>query len=155
VSSEFKIESISLAQVTARRDDDRTNPIRPVVLVVDDEHIIADTLGSILELSGYAPMVAYDAVGALDLARVIPPDLLISDVMMPGMSGVELAMTIARVVQDCKILLFSGQAATLDLLSAARSAGFDFPALTKPVHPTVMLAQVSELFPRYTAHHPS
>ena len=143
--AEFKVEVIPLSQVRAEAEDYLTGPLKPLVLIVDDERVIADTLGSILELSGYATMTAYDAASALEIVRLIPPDLLISDVMMPGMSGVELAMTLSRVAPGCKVLLFSGQAATLDLLSDARSAGFDFPALTKPVHPSAMLAQVAEM----------
>ena len=71
MATEFKIESIPLAEVTARLDDERTSPMRPVVLVVDDEQIIADTLGSILELSGYSPLVAYNAASALEIARAM------------------------------------------------------------------------------------
>lgn len=144
----LEIESVPLSQVKAERHDSAT-PFKPVVLVVDDEHIIADTLSAILELSGYVAMAAYGGKSALEIANVIPPDLLITDVMMPGMSGVELAMSLSKLVPDCKVLLFSGQATTVDLVSAARAAGFDFPALSKPIHPNAMLAHVSELVPRY------
>jgi DNA-binding NtrC family response regulator len=150
---ELEFELIALTEITAKIHDRPAGPFRPVVLVVDDERIIADTLGAILDLSGYAPLVAYNAKSALEFAQVIPPDLLISDVVMPGMGGVELAMALSQIVPSCKVLLFSGQAATLDLLSAARSAGFNFPALTKPVHPTAMLAHVSALIPRYATQY--
>jgi len=146
-------ESVPLSGIKAKTLERSKGPLRPVVLVVDDERLIADTLAAILEISGYAAMVAYDGQSALEIAKVIPPDLLISDVVMPGMSGVELAMALSRRVPACKVLLFSGQAATLDLLSAARAAGHDFPALTKPVHPRVMLDHVSELVPRYTSQY--
>jgi len=146
-------ESVPLAEINFKVLQARKGPLCPVVLVVDDERIIADTLAAILEISGYASMTAYDGLSAMELAQVIPPDLLISDVVMPGMSGVELAMALSQSVPDCKVLLFSGQAATLDLLSAAREAGHDFPALTKPVHPRAMLGYVSELVPRYTSRY--
>src|SRR5277367_6094145 len=77
----------------------------PRVLVVDDEKIIADTLSIILSKSGFATMTAYDATTALELAKATPPDLLISDVVMPGMTGVELAITMTHVVPACKVLL--------------------------------------------------
>jgi DNA-binding response OmpR family regulator len=146
-------ESVPLTEIKEITRERFKGPLRPVVLVVDDERLIADTLAAILEISGYAAMVAYDGQSALEIAKVIPPDLLISDVVMPGMSGVELAMALSQSIPDCKVLLFSGQAATLDLLSAARAAGHDFPALTKPVHPRVMLDHVSELVPRYTSQY--
>ena len=117
---------------------------KPLVLVVDDERVIADTLSAILSRSGFATMAAYDGASALALAKNRTPDLLISDVMMPGMTGIELAITIKQTIPACKILLFSGQAATVDLLEKARHDGHDFTTLTKPVHPTDMLRRISE-----------
>ena len=117
-----------------------------MVLVVDDESAIADTLTEILSRSGYAAMSAYDANDALELALLSPPELLVTDVVLPGMSGIELAITIKRIFPDCKILLFSGQASTLDLLASAKSAGHQFTLLTKPVHPEDLLARVAASF---------
>jgi DNA-binding NtrC family response regulator len=115
-----------------------------VVLVVDDERIIADTLSIILSKSGFSTMTAYDGISALELAKSVPPQLLISDVVMPGMTGVELAIEMTQMFPACKVLLFSGQAATVDLLEEARKGGHDFTTLTKPVHPTDMLRHISE-----------
>jgi CheY-like chemotaxis protein len=113
-------------------------------LVVDDESAIADTLSEILNLSGYAAMPAYDGEEALETALLMPPELLITDVMLPGMSGIELAITIRRIFPDCRVLLFSGQAATSDLLTSAKRAGHQFTLLSKPVYPTDLLKRVSE-----------
>lgn len=118
---------------------------RPTVLVVDDEHVIADTLTAILEYQGFSATAAYNAQSALDMARSNPPALLITDVVMPGMTGVELAIALKKTVPHCKILLFSGQAATADLLSEARGEGHNFTVLSKPVHPTELLAKVSAM----------
>lgn len=117
---------------------------RPVILVVDDERVIADTLAIILSKSGFATFTAYNGSSALELANIVQPQLLISDVVMPGMTGVELAIALGELNPDCKVLLFSGQAATADLLSEAREMGHDFTTLTKPVHPTDMLRRISE-----------
>jgi CheY-like chemotaxis protein len=114
------------------------------ILIVDDERTIADTLATILSRSGYSVRTAYDGIRALELAQAYRPSLVISDVMMPGMSGVELALTLERTMPGCKILLFSGQAATVDLLEQARRMGHEFAILTKPVHPSDMLRRVSE-----------
>jgi DNA-binding NtrC family response regulator len=119
---------------------------RPLILIVDDERVIADTLSAILFQSGFQTMTAYNAEAALELARSTPPDLLISDVVMPGMSGINLAITITEVLPRCKVLLFSGQAATVDLLETARRSGHDFTTLTKPIHPTDMLRRIHECF---------
>jgi CheY-like chemotaxis protein len=119
---------------------------RPVILIVDDERVIADTLSAILFQSGFQTMTAYNAERALELAQTTPPDLLISDVVMPGMTGIDLAITMTQDFPQCKVLLFSGQAATVDLLETAREAGHNFTTLTKPVHPTDMLRRISECF---------
>lgn len=132
-----------------------TSDYRPVVLVVDDESAIADTLTEILSRSGYAATAAYDANDALETALLTPPELLITDVILPGMSGIELAITVRRIFPDCKILLFSGQAQTNDLMANARSQGHQFTLLNKPIHPRDLLSQVqTTLKPRERAGAP-
>jgi CheY-like chemotaxis protein len=137
------LNSTVIPQSEVPREEPDRKQTRPVVLVVDDERIIADTLSIILGRSGYSTYTAYDGETALDLAETFPPQLLISDVVMPGMTGVELAISVVEQVPGCKILLFSGQAATADLLSKARACGHEFTTLSKPIHPTEMLAHVS------------
>jgi DNA-binding response OmpR family regulator len=117
---------------------------RPVVLVVDDEPLVADTLGLILTQAGYTAMTAYDGVTALELASSLMPELLIGDVAMPGMNGVELALAMVTLRPACKVILFSGHATSADLVRA-QDAGYDFPLLAKPLHPTEMLKRVSAM----------
>lgn len=124
-----------------------TSAYRPTVLVVDDESVIAETVAAILSRSGYAAMTAYDAQEALEIALLTPPELLITDVSLPGMSGIELAITIRRIFPDCKVLLFSGHAATAGLLAGAQRAGHTFTLLSKPVHPKELLTWVSQSLP--------
>jgi len=114
------------------------------VLVVDDERVIADTLATILSRSGYRTKAAYDGSSGLRMARAYRPRLLITDVIMPGMTGIELALTVEMVVPSCKVLLFSGQAATVDLLAKARERGRDYTILSKPIHPADMIKRVAE-----------
>jgi CheY-like chemotaxis protein len=126
------------------KDDVAPLKTRPVILIVDDERVIADTLSIILSTSGFDTHAAYDGPSALALALQIAPQLLISDVVMPGMSGIDLAISLSGALPQCKVLLFSGQAATVDLLEEARNSGHDFTTLTKPVHPTDLLKRISE-----------
>jgi CheY-like chemotaxis protein len=115
---------------------------KPRVLVVDDEQVIADTLARILDLNGFEASAVYTGTAAVESARSIQPDLIISDVIMPDMNGIEAAIRIRGFLPDCKILLFSGQAATADLLETARAQGHEFEILAKPVHPSDLLAKL-------------
>ncbi len=110
------------------------------IIVVDDEPVIADTLVEILRGEGCQAISVSDGVSAIQWARIILPDVVISDVMMPGITGIEAAMEIKGFLPNCRIILFSGQAATVDLLEKARSNGHQFELLTKPVNPSVLLA---------------
>jgi CheY-like chemotaxis protein len=112
------------------------------VLVVDDERVIADTLAKILDLNGYEASAVYTGTAAVESARSLQPDLIISDVIMPDMDGIQAAISIRGFLPNCKILLFSGQAATADLLENARAQGHEFEILGKPVHPSDLLAKL-------------
>jgi FixJ family two-component response regulator len=114
----------------------------PVVFVVDDEEIIAKTLAIILSGSGFYAKSFTDPSVALAEARKMEPNLLITDVSMPGMTGIDLAIEMKRVYPKCKTLLFSGQASTADLLEKARKDGHDFVLLQKPVHPADLLREI-------------
>lgn len=115
---------------------------KPRVLVVDDEQVIADTLAKILDLNGYDASAVYSGTAAVESARALQPDLVISDVIMQDMNGIEAAIHIRGFLPNCKILLFSGQAATADLLENARAQGHEFEILAKPVHPADLLAKL-------------
>jgi DNA-binding NtrC family response regulator len=144
MSPKFSFPVVPLTEVA--KEDVIFLPVKdaPVVLIVDDEKVIADTLSIILTRAGFITMTAYDGETALRIANGITPALLISDVVMPGITGVELAIMLSQSIPNLKVLLFSGQASTVDLLEKARRGGHHFTALTKPVHPTDMLKRVSE-----------
>jgi DNA-binding NtrC family response regulator len=112
------------------------------IYVVDDEPVIASTLATILQVNGFSARFFTSPLEALAAARSEAPDLVISDVAMPGISGVELAIQMREQHPNCKILLFSGQAATSDLLESARAQGYDFRLLQKPVHPSEFLYEI-------------
>jgi len=115
---------------------------KPRVLVVDDERVIADTLAIILNQAGFDAGAVYTGSDAVVRAGKEKPDLVISDVIMPDMNGIEAAIRIRQILPACKILLFSGQAATADLLEKARLQGHEFEILAKPVHPQDLLAKL-------------
>ncbi|HEU5334396.1 MAG TPA: response regulator [Terriglobales bacterium] len=98
-------------------------PAEPKVLIADDEVLIAETLGLILRQGGYDCRVVYSGAAALAQSREFQPALLISDVILPDINGVEVAIRVRQLVPACEILLLSGQAATADLMREATAAG--------------------------------
>jgi DNA-binding response OmpR family regulator len=116
--------------------------VKPKVLVADDERVIADTLAIILNQSGFEATAVYTGENAVETARTLKPDMLISDVIMTDLNGIDAAIRIRELLPACKILLFSGQAATADLLDRARGQGHEFEILAKPVHPQDLLARL-------------
>ncbi len=115
------------------------------IFVVDDEKVIADTLAAILRRAGYEASAFYDAQSALAQVEDARPELVISDVVMPGMSGLDMAVLIRERNPECKVLLFSGQASTLNILEMVGRRGCDFELLAKPIHPTDLLARVASV----------
>jgi DNA-binding NtrC family response regulator len=114
--------------------------------VVDDEPLIATTLAKILDLNGFYAKPFFSASGALsDAAEFGPPEILITDVLMPEMNGIDLATNFLKLYPLCKTLLISGQVATADLLSDAKRAGHDFRALAKPFPPEDLIAAAHQL----------
>ena len=118
------------------------NPAKPKVLVADDERVIADSLAMILNQSGFEARAVYSGEKVLELVSSFAPDMLISDVIMAGLNGIDAAIRVREMLPRIKILLFSGQAATANLLENARSNGYEFEILTKPVHPQDLLARL-------------
>ena len=111
----------------------------PSILIVDDEERLADTMTEILNMSGFCAFTAYEGETALKIAEELHPDFLLTDVVMPGMNGVELAIAVRQMRPETVILLFSGQAGTIDLLEDARSSGYSFEVLEKPMHPVRLI----------------
>jgi CheY-like chemotaxis protein len=118
---------------------------KPMVLVVDDEKNIANTLALILRTRNFRAEAAYDGPSGIEMYRSLRPDLVLSDVVMPGMTGIEMGIALKQEFPDSRILLFSGQAAAADLLEDAIKKGYAFEMLAKPIHPEELLAKVTQL----------
>jgi CheY-like chemotaxis protein len=112
------------------------------ILIADDERAIADTLAAILGQVGFSTRAVYSGETALEVAEFYLPDMFISDVVMGGMTGIEAAINLSRMLPDCKILLFSSQAATMNLSKEAEKHGRTFEILAKPVHPVDLIEKV-------------
>lgn len=112
------------------------------IIVVDDEPIIADTLVNILEGEGHDALAVSHGESAIKWARMVLPDAVISDVIMPGMNGIETAKAIMQSLPNCRIILFSGQTASVDLLAKAQAEGYSFEVLAKPINPEKLLEKL-------------
>jgi DNA-binding NtrC family response regulator len=117
------------------------------VLVVDDEFIIASTWAQILRMSGFETDLATSGEAAIRNARQRRPDVLLSDVLMPGISGIETATEILKFHPDCRVILISGHAETARSLAQDYPGKPDFEILRKPIHPLVVLERIRESIP--------
>lgn len=112
------------------------------ISVVDDEVLIASTLMTVLRIHGFDASFFTDPLQALQSARYYAPDLLISEVSMPVLSGIDLAIQVQKHYPNCKVLLFSGQPYAASLLTSSRTNGHNFEVLQKPTHPVDILAKI-------------
>ena len=115
------------------------------VLVIDDEVNVSDTLALIFTKEGYEARVAYSAEEAIEVISQWRPDLAIVDVMLPEMNGIDFALVLKANYPDCRLLLFSGEQGTADLLTQAAIDGNIFEILAKPVPPAYMLEAAAGL----------
>jgi CheY-like chemotaxis protein len=112
------------------------------IIVIDDEQLIAETVEEILNHEGFDARAVSASAGAIQLAGEWQPDIVLSDVIMPGLNGIETAIRIRELAPQCRIILFSGQAATVDLLEKARRQGHHFEILAKPIKPEQLVSVI-------------
>jgi DNA-binding NtrC family response regulator len=113
--------------------------VRKRVLVVDDEDLIADSLAEILNRNGFVATAKYSGKAAIQHIEEVCPDIVVSDVVMPDCNGVQLAKSIQMHCPGTRIVLFSGNAVTPNLIDRASDDGYFFELLPKPIHPVQLL----------------
>lgn len=113
------------------------------VLVVDDEEGIANSVAAILAQHHCEVRTAYDAKRAIRLAEEFRPEALVSDVSLPGMGGIDLAVFVRQKLPACKVLLISGLVESFGELERAMRQGYVFNVLPKPLMPNQLLAFVA------------
>lgn len=132
-------ESASSATTSVNQSESRAR-----VLVVDDHRLIADTLTEILGNAGFDAVAAYDGFDALDKASRFHPNWIVTDVLMPRMNGVELAIAMRKNYPSSSILLFSGQAGISEILQDGHRQGYQFELIAKPIHPMKLIERLRE-----------
>ena len=120
--------------------------MRPRVLVVDDDHLVADTLRMIFAVNGFESEACYSVREALHRARSFDPELLLCDVTMPGQNGLELAAAISREIPKCQMIMLTAylsNAASVELEALRMKRPLKL--LSKPCRPEVLLKEAGEL----------
>jgi len=143
MAATMNFSTIPLSKVPPTRFSRDEKQDRPVVLVVDDEAVVADTLSLILNQYGFATLTAYDSETALEIAAVIPPELLVCELSMPHINGYEIAEKITTASPDCSVVLLSGRATSISYAGSTAKKNYEFVFLNKPFHPRVLLTEIS------------
>jgi len=135
ISKQFRIDKTETEHTKPKRS-------KPTVLVVDDERLIAETTREILKRAGYDALTAFDGEAALAMALQFQPEFVLTDIVMPKMNGVDLAIALRKSLPKTEIVLLSGQAGIMDILEDARNEGYSFELIGKPVHPEKILERL-------------
>ena len=122
-----------------------TSPARLRALVVDDEPPLARVVAAYLERDGFAVSVAHDGERALELAQTEPPDVVILDVMLPGIDGIEVCRRI-RAFSDAYIVMLTARTEETDKIVGLSTGADDY--ITKPFSPGELLARVRAMLRR-------
>ena len=117
-----------------------------LVLIVDDEPMVAQTLGLIFRKSGYTTEIAHSADEAISFARKTPPNLVLCDIEMPIRDGIELMTDLGQELPNCPILVLTGSYRSLNKVRArAGTMNQEVSVLVKPCQPLDVLATASHL----------
>ncbi|MBI3979786.1 MAG: response regulator transcription factor [Chloroflexi bacterium] len=122
------------------------------VLIVDDEQNLVELVRGYLAREGFETLVAFDGLAALDLVRSARPDLVVLDVMLPGLDGIEVCRRL-RQFSDAYVLMLTARAEEIDKIVGLSVGADDY--LTKPFSPRELVARVKAMLRRPRAGRPS
>jgi len=115
------------------------------VLVVDDEHALADLVGNYLRRDGFEVTLAHDGQQGIDQARQVDPDVMVLDLGLPLVDGVEVCRVV-RTFSDCYIVMLTARTEEIDKLIGLSVGADDY--LTKPFSPRELLARIHAMLRR-------
>lgn len=115
------------------------------VLVVEDERDLAAMVGSYVARAGYAVQLAYTGPDAIDLARALDPDVVVLDLGLPGLDGVEVCRRL-RTFTDCYLLMLTARTDEVDRLIGLSVGADDY--ITKPFSPRELVARIRAVLRR-------
>lgn len=120
--------------------------VRGTVLVVDDEQTIADVVGRYLRAAGYETLTAHDGRGAVELARREHPILIVLDLMLPGMDGLEVMRSVRAIGERMPIILLTARGEESDRVVGLSLGADDY--IVKPFYPAELVARVDAVLRR-------
>ena len=121
------------------------------VLVVDDEAGILESLAKILEREGYRVSTTDSGVAALDIVRAEPVDLILSDIMMPAMSGIELLRAVKAISPSLEVIVMTAFGTVDTAVECMREGAYDF--ITKPLKRAIVVRSVQRALERHGLLH--
>ncbi len=138
-------ETVRLSEVPGKGLRPENKSSTPYLLIVDDDHAIANNFALILQNAGYAVAVAHDGESAIKIAEAKPPEIVITDFGLPDMNGVELALHLKDLIPYYRLFFVTGLPEETARLLEAKMPGHQFHIFAKPIHPARLLGCVSEL----------
>ncbi len=127
-----------------------TNPARPRALVVDDELPLATLVSDYLEREGFEVTTATDGERAVELTRELAPDVIVLDLMLPGIDGIEACRRI-RTFSDAYIVMLTARVEEIDKIVGLTTGADDY--ITKPFSPAELVARIRALLRRPRSAH--
>ena len=118
----------------------------PLVLICDDDPVVHESLGIYLDSEGYAHRSAYDGTQALEMKKTEKPDLIVLDLMMPGMSGIDVCRTI-RQTDRVPIIMLTAKGEEIDRILGLELGADDY--IVKPFSPREVLARIKAVLRRF------
>lgn len=118
----------------------------PVILVIDDEPNILNLVRAYLEAEGYTVHTATDGVNGLEAARAHHPDLIVLDIMLPGLDGLDLLQELRR-DSDVYVIMLTAKSEETDKIAGLALGADDY--LTKPFSPRELVARIKAALRRY------
>lgn len=118
--------------------------VKPLLMILDDDNAVRQTWTIIFRQQGYEVVPVDRGEAAIDAAQDRAPDILLADIHLPDMSGIEAAQRVQRIAPRCHILLISGDGESSEVLNAARAQGVTFEVLPKPISPPDLIRRIAE-----------
>lgn|SRR5512135_1916585 len=117
---------------------------KPLLMILDDDNAVRQTWTIIFRQQGYEVVPVDRGEAAIEAARANPPDLLLADIRLPDMTGIEAAQRVRAIAPHCRVLLISGDGESSEALDLARAQGVSFEVLPKPISPPDLIRRIAE-----------